>query len=115
MAASGIFSLIIKSKAAAFAAYMPFIEDGGLFVPTDRHFPLGSEIFLIIQLGEDTSDSKSIAVAGKVVWITPQRPQGYRKPGIGVQFSRSDKLARITLEKFIGSDFDASSQRTHTL
>jgi type IV pilus assembly protein PilZ len=38
---SGILSLTIKDKAVLYAAYMPFIENGGLFIPTGRQYNLG--------------------------------------------------------------------------
>ncbi|HYD33587.1 MAG TPA: pilus assembly protein PilZ, partial [Methylophilaceae bacterium] len=30
----GVLSLAIKEKAALYAAYMPFVKGGGLFIPT---------------------------------------------------------------------------------
>ncbi len=33
---SGILSLTIKDKAVLYAAYMPFLLNGGLFVPTNQ-------------------------------------------------------------------------------
>ena len=33
---SGILSLTIKDKAVLYAAYMPFIKNGGLFIPTNK-------------------------------------------------------------------------------
>ena len=34
----GILSLTIKDKSALYAAYMPFIKNGGLFIPTNKWF-----------------------------------------------------------------------------
>ena len=42
---SGILSLTIKDKSVLYAAYMPFIKDGGLFIPTNKHY-LPPEFFL---------------------------------------------------------------------
>ncbi len=33
----GILSLSIKDKSALYAAYMPFVINGGLFIPTNRN------------------------------------------------------------------------------
>ncbi|MDD4904770.1 MAG: pilus assembly protein PilZ, partial [Methylobacter tundripaludum] len=34
----GILSLSIKDKNALYAAYMPFVTNGGLFIPTNREY-----------------------------------------------------------------------------
>ena len=44
----GILSLTIKDKGALYAAYMPFIKNGGIFVPTTREYKLGDEIFMLL-------------------------------------------------------------------
>src|SRR5690606_38023143 len=38
---AGVLQLVFKEKAALYAAYMPFIDGGGLFVPTTRPANLG--------------------------------------------------------------------------
>ncbi|MEQ9507617.1 MAG: PilZ domain-containing protein, partial [Alloalcanivorax xenomutans] len=78
---SGILSLSIKDKAALYAAYMPFIGNGGLFVPTEKAYQLGEEIFLLLSIMDEP---EKIPVAGRVVWITPRGAQGNRSAGIGV-------------------------------
>ena len=42
---NGILSLTIKDKAVLYSAYMPFLENGGLFVPTNKAYALGDEVF----------------------------------------------------------------------
>ena len=39
-----VISLAIREKAALYAAYMPFIQGGGLFVPTTRQANLGDDL-----------------------------------------------------------------------
>ena len=63
---SGILSLTIKDKAVLYAAYMPFIKNGGLFIPTNKQYKLGEEVFLLLNLMEET---EKIPVAGKIVWV----------------------------------------------
>ncbi|MBT8122206.1 MAG: PilZ domain-containing protein, partial [Gammaproteobacteria bacterium] len=63
----GILSLTIKDKSALYAAYMPFIKGGGLFIPTKKEYELGDEVFMLLTLMDDT---EKIPVAGKIVWIT---------------------------------------------
>ncbi len=83
----GILSLTIKDKSALYAAYMPFVKGGGLFIPTKKDYQLGDEVFMLLTLMDDT---EKIPVAGKIVWITPVGSQGNRAAGIGVQFSDQD-------------------------
>ncbi len=80
----GIISLAIKDKGSLYASYIPFVKNGGLFIPTSKHFNLGEEVFMLLTLMEE---SERIPVAGQVIWITPQGSQGNRTTGIGVQFS----------------------------
>ena len=49
----GILSLTIKDKSALYAAYMPFIRNGGLFIPTNKSYHLGDEVFMLLTLMED--------------------------------------------------------------
>ena len=80
----GILSLAIKDKSSLYAAYMPFVKNGGLFIPTNKTYKLGDEVFMLLTLMEET---EKLPVAGKIVWITPPGAQGARVSGIGVQFS----------------------------
>ena len=83
----GIISFTITDRGALYSAYMSFVQNGGLFVPTARNFELGDEVFMLIQVMDDTDLSP---VEGKVVWITPAGAQGNKVPGVGVQFDASD-------------------------
>ena len=63
-----VLSLPIKEKAALYAAYMPFLAHGGIFVPTNKPYKIGDEIYLILTLMDDAT---KYPIAGKVAWITP--------------------------------------------
>jgi len=95
-----VIALAIKEKSALYAAYMPFVENGGLFVPTGRPTRLGDDLYLILTLMDDPAKH---AVSGKVVWITPAGATG-RPQGIGVQFTRTEAsiLARAKIEDLLG-------------
>ncbi|MDX1381365.1 MAG: pilus assembly protein PilZ, partial [Xanthomonadales bacterium] len=47
MAQQGILSLSIKDRNALYQAYMPFVQGGGLFIPSTKRFNLGDEVFLL--------------------------------------------------------------------
>ncbi|MBJ89508.1 MAG: pilus assembly protein PilZ [Woeseia sp.] len=88
MSKPGLLSLTVKDKNALYLAYMPYVVNGGLFVPTDNSYQIGDEVFMLLQLMDE---EEKIPVAGKVIWITPKGAQGKRTAGIGVQFSDQDQ------------------------
>ena len=107
---NGILSLTIKDKSVLYAAYMPFIRNGGLFIPTNKNYKLGDEVFMLLNLMEEP---EKIPVAGKVVWITPKGAQGNRAAGIGVQFNDGDNTARNKIETYLAGALK-SDRPTHT-
>jgi type IV pilus assembly protein PilZ len=80
----GILSLNIKDKSALYAAYMSYVKNGGLFIPTNKQYSLGDEVFMLLSLMDD---KERLPVAGKIIWVTPQGAQSNKAAGIGVQFS----------------------------
>ena len=108
----GVLSLAIKEKAALYAAYMPFVKGGGLFIPTNKAFNIGDEVFMLLSLVDDPVKLK---VVGHVIWITPVT-QGSRPQGIGVQFSEKDggHEARNKIEALLGGVLK-SARPTHTM
>ena len=108
----GILSLTIKDKSALYAAYMPFVKNGGLFIPTSKPYRLGDEVFMLLTLMDE---KEKIPVAGKIVWITPVGAQGNKAPGIGVQFSEQDNgQTRNKIETYLGGALKAD-RATHTM
>jgi type IV pilus assembly protein PilZ len=108
-----VLSLSIKEKAALYAAFMPFVRNGGIFVPTNRPYHLGDDVYLILTLLDDPT---KIPVAGKVVWISPSGGGASKTPGIGVQFPADDSgfSARKRIEDALGAAL-RSARPTHTL
>jgi len=107
-----ILSFAIKDKAALYASFMPFIRNGGLFIPTTKRYQLGDEIFLLLQLMDEPD---RIPVAGKVIWVTPPGAEGNRAVGVGVQFSEQDKgVARRKIEEYLVGVLN-SERPTHTM
>lgn len=108
----GILSISIKEPNALHAAFMPYLKQGGLFIPSIRHYRLGDEVFLRLSLMDD---NERLAVAGTVVWITPPGAQNNRTAGIGVQFSPQDKgRVRNKIETLLAGTATAA-QPTHTM
>jgi len=108
-----VLSLAIKEKAALYAAYMPFLKNGGLFVPTNKPYKTGDEIYLILSLMEDAA---KYPIAGKVVWITPAGANNSKAQGVGVHFPADEtgQRAKARIEEILGAAL-RSSRATHTL
>ena len=111
----GLLTLTIKDKSALYLAYMPFVTNGGLFIPTNSNYRLGDEVFMLLNLmGED----EKLPVAGRVIWVTPkgaQGNQGKRTAGIGVQFSDQDRgNTQKKIENYLAGAL-GGDKPTHTM
>ena len=108
----GILSLTIRDKSALYAAYMPFVKNGGLFIPTSKAYQLGDEVFMLLTLMEE---KEKMPIAGRIVWVTPKGAQGNRTAGIGVQFSALDKgQTKNKIENYLAAALK-SERQTHTM
>jgi type IV pilus assembly protein PilZ len=108
-----VIQLVFREKGALYAAYMPMLTEGGLFVPTLREYKLGEDIYLLLSLPEDP---QRYPVAGKVAWITPANASGGRTQGVGVRFPNDEKTRglKIKIEEVLGTSIQ-SAKPTQTL
>lgn len=107
-----ILSLAIKDKNALYAAYMPFVVNGGLFIPTDKDYKLGQEVFMLLSLMDEV---ERLPIAGTIIWKTPPGAEGYRQAGVGVQFNDHDGgNARNKIETYLAGALNAE-RPTHTM
>ncbi len=108
-----VIQLVFREKGALYAAYMPALTDGGLFVPTTREYVLGDDIYLLLSLPED---NQRYPVQGKIAWITPANASGGRTQGVGVRFPADEKtrLLRLKIEEILGTAI-SSHKPTQTL
>ncbi len=106
-----VMSLAIRDRAGLYAAYMPFLKHGGIFVPGARNCQLGDEVFLLLGLMQDEI---RYPIAGKVAWITPEGST--RVAGTGVQFPDNDSGLRVRrrIEELLGTAL-GSVRPTHTI
>jgi type IV pilus assembly protein PilZ len=108
-----VIQLVFREKGALYAAYMPVLCDGGIFVPTTRDYRLGDDIYLLLTLPDDL---QRYPVAGKVAWITPANASGGRTQGVGVRFPPDEKtrVLRLRIEEILGTSI-SSSKPTQTI
>ena len=109
----GVFTLVIRSKSALYAAWMPLLKGGGIFLPSTRAHALGEEVLILLTLLDDPN---KIPLQGHIAWINPAHSTGNRPQGIGAQLSDSE-VARELKKKVEGLLAGAlqSSRPTHTI
>ena len=97
-----VIQLVFREKSALYAAYIPLMSDGGLFVPTTRDYQLGEDLYLLLSL---PGDPQRYPVAGKIGWITPANASGGRTQGVGVRFPADEKARalKIKIEEVLGT------------
>lgn len=107
-----VMQLAIKEKAALYAAYIPMFAEGGVFVPTQREYRLGDDVYVLLTLPDEP---QRYPVAGRVAWITP-RASGNRTQGIGIQFPKDEKSAELKakIENILGAAL-SSDKATQTV
>ena len=108
---NGILNLKLATQEELYASYMPFVHNGGLFIPTRHSYLLGDEVFVLLQL---IDEPEKIPITGKVIWISPKGLGGSRKQGIGIQLSDAniDLLGKI--EAYLAGLLN-SEDHTHTM
>jgi len=82
-----------------YQSYMPFVNNGGLFVRTTEQFELGTDIELQVLLPDSLEPS---SIKGKVCWLTPIGVQNGTPAGIGITFLEDPENIRNQIEKSIG-------------
>ena len=108
-----VMQLAIKEKAALYAAYIPMFAEGGVFVPTQREYRLGDDVYVLLTLPDEP---QRYPVAGRVAWITPARASGNRTQGIGILFPKDEKSAELKakIENILGAAL-SSDKATQTV
>ncbi|MCX8521289.1 MAG: pilus assembly protein PilZ [Rhodoferax sp.] len=108
-----VIQMVIKEKAALYAAYIPAFTEGGIFVPTTREWVLGDDLYLLMTL---PGEEQRYPVIGKVAWITPAMAVGGRTQGVGISFPR-DEISRLIKRKIehLLDGFLASERPTQTI
>lgn len=110
-----VLAVSIQSPTVLQAAYMPFLQGGGLFIPTYRTVPIGAEISMLLTL---MGEPHRAVVTGIVVWITPKGAESNRAPGIGLQFKGEEgKSLQAKIKSYLADSIATTpcNRMTHTL
>jgi type IV pilus assembly protein PilZ len=77
-----VISLNLKGKSALYAAWMPLLKGGGLFMQSSKAHHLGEDVLVVLQF---LDEPMKLPIAGKVAWVNPLHAAGGRPQGIGIQ------------------------------
>ena len=77
-----VISLNLKGKSALYAAWMPLLKGGGLFMQSVKPHKLGDQVFVVLTFLEEPT---KIPMSGVVAWINPPHAQGNRPQGVGIR------------------------------
>lgn len=93
-------------------AFMSFVRDGGIFIPTEKPFHLGDFINVHITLPES---DHAFTFNGEVIWITPTSIQSAQHhQGVGIQCNNDEGEAfqRAVQQLFVGIKSDGDNPDT---
>lgn len=108
-----VFSLVIRSKAALYAAWIPLLRGGGIFVPSTREHNLGEEVLILLSL---LDDSVKIPIHGQVAWVNCAHAASNRPQGFGVQLPNTETCRELKkrIEGLLAGALQ-STRQTHTI
>ncbi|MEZ5447560.1 MAG: PilZ domain-containing protein [Thiolinea sp.] len=94
--------LVLSDRSEVHNHYLPMLQGGGLFVPTNDRFDFNDAVLVQVDL---LSEKQKASIPGRVVWITPVGAQRSLMKGVGVQF-RGEHQPRIQqyFESLIGEN-----------
>jgi len=93
---SGILSVEINDENALYQHYMAYVQGGGIFVPTQKSYELGDDIFFLLNV---YLRPDPIPMTGKVVWVTHQGSGNFKTEGVGVQLSAEHEELKVDIEQ----------------
>ena len=93
-----VMSHTVKDLRQLQVSYMPFIQNGGLFIESMEQHKIGDEFFLLLTL---LDEDEQIPLPVKVVWQASKTVKSPHKPGIGVQFTDSENPAKNKIETYL--------------
>ena len=91
---------------------MPYVINGGLFIPTNSSYRLGDEVFMLLNL---MGEEEKIPVAGTVIWMTPKGAQGKRTAASAYSSAtRTRAIRRKKIENYLAGAL-GGDKPTHTM
>tara|TARA_R110000868_G_scaffold8205_3_gene42650 strand:- start:240535 stop:240879 length:345 start_codon:yes stop_codon:yes gene_type:complete len=102
----------LKNRDALYKSYMSFLQNGGVFIPSNKKFHLNDKVLLELRLLDELD---VFEINCSIAWITPTSAQGRFKVGIGVMFDAEEgKSARNKIETLLAGSIE-SDKETNTM
>ena len=94
-----------EDEQSLYRAYLSFVINGGLFIPTEARAEPLCTLLDTVQLEVSLpKDAEKYVLEGKVVWVTNTSSKGNKPPGIGVAFvGEKGKSLQQKIEKQIAA------------
>ncbi len=107
-----IVPLRFTSTNQLYKSFMPWLKNGGLFVPTSKRFEMGQKVLMMVILPGTTDKSPA---AGVVAWACPKDVTGHNKPGVGIEFTDEEGVVlRLRIEGMLEEQLKSEAP-TYTL
>ena len=81
-------SVMLADTHSLYQAYMPFLKNGGVFIPTEESYRLGDTVSCVLRLPDE-----SVTMSGQIAWITPATAN--QREGVGLHFEDTHQAVRI--------------------
>ena len=107
-----IITCHIEDTDTLYASYLPFVNNGAIFVPSTNSHELGDEVFVAITL---PGSSERMPLNGTVVWVN-YKAQANRPAGFAVQFGTDAPSIKMKneIERLLAGKSD-SAMGTYTM
>lgn len=87
-----VLSISFPNRQALADSHMPFLKNGGVFIPTDKEYEIGDKVIVMVT----TLDGLKMPATGTVAWMNPGPDSGNRFPiGIGVHLDGDEKCRAL--------------------
>ena len=91
-----LLSVRVSSLQDLQRCYLPFLRNGGLFIPCEHAYQLRQRVFLILKLPAPVGSADSgttHALTTTVAWLTPPEAQDGKGMGVGLHFDLGEPRA----------------------
>lgn len=108
----GIITCNIPDVATLYSSYLPFVNYGGIFVPSARSHMLGEDVFVAFTL---PGTQERFPLNGKIVWVN-NKQVGTRPAGFAMQFGSDPNSTKMRneIERLLAGQVD-SPRPTYTM
>ena len=103
-------TLTVGSASIAYKVYMPFVQGGAVFVPTDEEFELREEVRREVDFSES---NQHFSIEGVVVWVSSTNDLA--RQGVGIKAGEGDGEALMKALEVAAGDLLKGEGKTFTL